>query len=214
MASLCRPYMLWLDTQITASMLHHWARSQPTLKATWMGQPPHPVCHAFTFLQDLQMLPQDVPNEVWSQLEKAVFPQRTEGCSVHTELLEIHTFQAELIDSPHHPVPNMGLCPLPGIWGKRANQVPADQALNSSERTGQDLTLAKHGLGFPELGMPNRAPATSLLPMCIIPIFSLLPARSHCHQPKRNSVFSTHGICRQRFQDSPLFRPYFHQTFL
>lgn len=61
------------------------------------------------------MLPQDVSNEVWSQLEKAVFPQRTEGCSVHTELLEIHTFQAELIDSPHHPVPNMGLCPLPGI---------------------------------------------------------------------------------------------------
>ena len=77
------------------------------------------------------MFPQDVPNEVWGQLEKAVFPQRAEGCPVHTELLEVHTLQAELVDSPHHPVPNVGLCPLPGICGERSYGVPADQGLNS-----------------------------------------------------------------------------------
>lgn len=71
--------------------------------------------HTITFLQDLEMLPQDVPNEVWGQLEKAVLPECTEGRSIHTELLEVHTFQAELIHSPHHPVPNMGFCPLPGV---------------------------------------------------------------------------------------------------
>lgn len=71
--------------------------------------------HTFTFLQDLEMFPQDVPNEVWGQLEKAVLPECTESCSIHTELLEVHTFQAELIHGPHHPVPNMGFCPLPGV---------------------------------------------------------------------------------------------------
>lgn len=71
--------------------------------------------HTFTFLQDLEMLPQDVPNEVWGQLKKAVFSQCTERGSVHTELLEVHTLQAELIHSPHHPIPNVGFCPLPGV---------------------------------------------------------------------------------------------------
>lgn len=71
--------------------------------------------HTLTFLQDLQMFPQDVPDEVRGQLEKAVFPQCTESRSVHTELLEVHTLQAELVHSPHHPVPNMGFRPLPGV---------------------------------------------------------------------------------------------------
>lgn len=61
------------------------------------------------------MLPQDIPNKVWSQLEEAFFTQGTQCCSTHAELLEVHTFQAELIHSPHHPVPDVGFCPLPGV---------------------------------------------------------------------------------------------------
>lgn len=74
------------------------------------------------------MLPQDVPDKVWSQLQEALFTQGTQCRSIHTELLEVHTFQTELIDSPHHPIPNMGFCPLPGVWEERSNEDAVGQA--------------------------------------------------------------------------------------
>lgn len=88
------------------------------------------------------MFPQDVPNEVRGQLEEAVFAQRTERGSVHAELLEVHALQAELVHSPHHPVPHVGLCPLPGVCGERAQEDPARQAPSSSPGLGEDTEEA------------------------------------------------------------------------
>lgn len=104
MASLCRPYVLWLDTQMTplnvaprSSRLWKLPRAGPTSLIP-------PPSSGIYLLQDLQVFHKMSPTKSGAS-SKAVFP----SAPAHTELLEVHTLQAELIDSPYHPVPNVGL---------------------------------------------------------------------------------------------------------
>lgn len=46
------------------------------------------------------MLPKDVAHEVGRQVQEAILPHRTQGGTVHAELVKVHVLQAELVHRP------------------------------------------------------------------------------------------------------------------
>ena len=62
------------------------------------------------------MFPEYVAHKVGGQVQEALLAQSAQDGPVHTELVVVHVFQAELVYRPRQPLCNMAVCPLSGVY--------------------------------------------------------------------------------------------------
>lgn len=65
----------------------------------------------------LQMFPQNVAHEIWSQIQESVLSQVAQLLSAHVELEEVDVGQTELSGRPVQPLRHVLLGPLPRVYG-------------------------------------------------------------------------------------------------
>jgi len=91
--------------------------------------------HVLTFLQDVQVLPQNVAGEGWRDGQELLLAQIDHGTALHlVEGVQVHGDQRELILGPVEPVDDMLLRPFTGIcMGKNTKKIywgSADRNIN------------------------------------------------------------------------------------
>jgi hypothetical protein len=81
------------------------------------------VCHLRrTFLQLLQVLPEDVAHESWGAGGERVFAHGADVLALHPELVQGDAFEGELLHGPLQPVGDVVLGPLTRICNQSQNQ--------------------------------------------------------------------------------------------
>lgn len=95
-----------------------------------------------TFLQDFQVLPEDVAHEGWRAGQKVLLAHGAHVAAAHAKVLQHDAFQRELLDGPVEPARHVRLGPQARIC-KRANgaffflnqMIIIQQSLGNSEPT-------------------------------------------------------------------------------
>ena len=68
-----------------------------------------------TFLQNLQVLPEDVTDERWRPLEERLAALSDQLLAVHRELVQVDAFETELVDRPVEPLRHVQTAPAAGV---------------------------------------------------------------------------------------------------